>query len=312
MIEKNKPADTDVISVEHVFKHFGNFQAVSDLSFHVPQAECFALLGPNGAGKTTMMNMLTGRILRDNKTQSKISVLGYDPNKNELDIKYNTGIVPQENNLDVELTVIENLLIYSKFYGIPKKEAVARIDELLVFMELTEKQNNLIKEISGGMQRRLIIARALLNSPCLLILDEPTTGLDPQVRQVIWEKLRVLKESGVTILLTTHYMDEAHQLCDNLLIMHQGKKIIEGNPHQLISEHMEAYVLEVLNRNLFGDVSCESLRCEKTASRLMLYADHLDDLQELSQKFGAGDYVLRPVNLEDLFLKVTGRGLHDG
>ncbi|MBU0992677.1 MAG: ABC transporter ATP-binding protein [Proteobacteria bacterium] len=312
MTDKNNSADEIAVEVEYVFKHFNAFQAVSDLSFCVPKATCFALLGPNGAGKTTMMNMLIGRILRDKISHSKISVLGYDPNKNELEIKYNTGIVPQENNLDVELTVIENLMVYSKFYGIPKKEASKRIHELLSFMELSEKRSSLIKQISGGMQRRLIIARALLNAPCLLILDEPTTGLDPQVRQAIWDKLRILKASGVTILLTTHYMDEAHQLCDNLLIMHQGKKIIEGNPHNLIRDHMEAYVLEIINKQLFNDTYCNTLRCERTATRLMLYTNQFEDLQTLSKTFGAADYVLRPTNLEDLFLKVTGRGLNDG
>ena len=312
MTDPRKNSGEPVVRVSNVFKHFGTFSAVSDLSFQVEKAGCFALLGPNGAGKTTMMHMLAGRVRRDRNPQSAIRVLGHDPDKNVLQIKYNTGIVPQENNLDVELTVVENLMIYSKFYGISQKEALKKIDELLEFMELSEKRNHLIREISGGMQRRLIIARALLNKPCLLILDEPTTGLDPQVRQAIWDKLRILKASGVTILLTTHYMDEAHQLCDNLVIMHQGKKIIEGNPHQLISDHMESYVLEIINKNLFNDVFCDAMRCEKTATRMMLYANHLEDLQLLSRNFGAGDYVLRPVNLEDLFLKVTGRGLNDG
>lgn len=177
-------------------------------------------------------------------------------------------------------------------------------------MELSEKKDSQIRQLSGGMQRRLIIARALLNSPCLLILDEPTTGLDPQVRQAIWDKLRLLKESGVTILLTTHYMDEAHQLCDNLAIMHKGKKIIEGNPHKLISDHMERFVLEILNKQRIDQISCNTMRWEKTGTRMMLYADSFEELQKLCNDFGAGDYMLRPVNLEDLFLKVTGRGLH--
>ncbi len=307
MSDKN---NTPVIKAKNVFKHFGKFKAVNNLNFEVDKATCFSLLGPNGAGKTTMMSMLTGKSLRDNLPDSKISVLGFDPNQDARKIKFNTGIVPQDNNLDVELTVIENLIIYSKFYGIPKKRAQETIDELLDFMELSEKKNNLIKQLSGGMQRRLVIARALLNSPSLLILDEPTTGLDPQVRQVIWDKLRLLKEQGVTILLTTHYLDEAQQLSDNLAIMHKGEKILEGSPHKLIEDCMENYVLEILNKDFFEKLSCDSIRCEKTTTRMMFYADTIEELQKLCNNFGAKDYILRPTNLEDLFLKVTGRGLN--
>lgn len=299
------------IYVEHATKHFGNFKAVHNLSFEVNKATCFGLLGPNGAGKTTMMNMLTGRVRADSDNGRIINVLGYDPAKNELEIRYLTGIVPQENNLDVELSVSQNLYIYSKFYGLPHNVASQRISELLEFMELTEKKAARIRELSGGMQRRLVIARALINSPHLLILDEPTTGLDPQVRQAIWDKMRMLKKTGVTIVLTTHYMDEAAQLCDDLIIMHKGEKILQGHPSALISKNLETYVLEILNTDVFSTIEAKGFRTEETAGRLMLYGDRLSSLETVTEPLNAGDFFLRPVNLEDLFLKVTGRTLHD-
>ncbi|WP_321492709.1 ABC transporter ATP-binding protein [uncultured Desulfobacter sp.] len=299
------------IYVERVTKHFKDFKAVHNLSFEVNKATCFGLLGPNGAGKTTMMNMLTGRVRADSDNGRIINVLGYDPAKNELEIRYLTGIVPQENNLDIELSVAQNLYIYSKFYGLPHNVASRRISELLEFMELTEKKAARIRELSGGMQRRLVIARALINSPHLLILDEPTTGLDPQVRQAIWDKMRMLKKTGVTIVLTTHYMDEAAQLCDDLIIMHKGEKILQGHPSTLISKNLETYVLEILNTDVFSTIETEGLRTEKTAGRLMLYSDRLSSLETVTEPLNAGDFFLRPVNLEDLFLKVTGRTLHD-
>src|SRR4030042_2313617 len=197
------------ILVNNVSKTYKKTEAVKNFSFKVKKTECFGIRGPNGAGKSTLMRMLSGKTLRDDPMHSEIKVFGYDPKKNELNIKFFSGIVPQEDNLDQELSVIQNLVIFSKFYNIKNIIASQRIENLLEFMELTNKKDSKIKHLSGGMKRRLIIVRALLNNPKLLILDEPTTGLDPQARHIIWDKLRILRNNGVTIMLTTHYMEEA-------------------------------------------------------------------------------------------------------
>ena len=300
------------IKVEKISKSFKKLKAVKDLSFEVETATCFGLLGPNGAGKSTTMNMICGKTRRDTSDNGIINVLGYDPKTDELNIKYLSGIVPQENNLDVELSVMNNLFIYARFYGIKKKDALPRIEYLLDFMELTEKKDSKIRTLSGGMQRRLIIARALINEPRLLILDEPTTGLDPQVRQLIWDKMRQLKNNGVTILLCTHYMEEAYQLSDNLIIMHNGEKVLEGNPIRLVKDSMEPWVMEVNAPDKLADTELPDIwRIEKTYSRMMIYAEHLDELNQAAKDLGAGDYMLRQSNLEDLFLKTTGSNLNE-
>ena len=233
------------ITVKNISKSFGKVNAVRDLSFEVEADTCYGFLGPNGAGKTTMMKMLYGKCTMGKNGDGSINVLGYDPANNELAIKYLSGVVPQENNLDEELDVISNLMVYSRFYALPRKAATSRIDYLLGFMELSDKRASRIRELSGGMQRRLVIARALMNNPKLLILDEPTTGLDPQVRHLIWDKLRQLKRHGTTILLTTHYMEEAFALCDTILIMDKGAGIIRGSPAELLAKNVEKYVLEI-------------------------------------------------------------------
>ena len=227
-----------VITVRNLNKSFGKIRAVRDLDFSVEPGICFGFLGPNGAGKTTVMKILYGKCTRDNNS-SEVNIFGYDPVNNELAIKYLSGVVQQEDNLDDELNVIQNLMIYSKFYNMPIDVARQRIEYLLGFLELSEKADSKIKELSGGMKRRLVIARALLNRPRLLILDEPTTGLDPQVRHLIWDKIRQLKKQETTVLLTTHYMEEAFELGDNLLILHKGEKIMEGRPKQLLNENIE-------------------------------------------------------------------------
>ena len=300
------------IQAESIYKSFRNLKAVRNLSFQVKQAECFGLLGPNGAGKTTMMKILIGRSRRDVKPEGTINVFGYDPDKDELSIKFLSGVVPQENNLDAELSVRQNLFIYARFYGLKKKKVESRIDYLLDFMELTEKKDAKIRELSGGMKRRLIIARALINEPQLLILDEPTTGLDPQVRHLIWDKLRMLKKEGVTILLTTHYMEEAFQICDRLIIMHNGEKMMEGSPGTLIQEHMEPYVLEILDPSHVEEHNFpENVRLEATNSRVLLYSEELGVLEGLSRRYSTGNFYLRQSNLEDLVLKTTGRQLYE-
>lgn len=303
-----------VIEARQVVKRYDTLTAVKGLSFEVPEAVCFGLLGPNGAGKTTMMKMIYGKALRSNPGESELSVFGFDPQHEALHVKSIAGVVPQEDNLDEELSVEQNLYVYSRFYGLKRSVARQRINELLDFMELTEKRKDNIRELSGGMKRRLTIARALLNQPKLLILDEPTTGLDPQVRQMIWDKLRKLKKEGVTILLTTHYMEEAYSICDNILIMHRGEKVMEGNPHRLILEHMEPYILQVHSREalacLEGKIAPD-VRAEHTEEAAMFFSNQLSSLESLTRCLKPGEFFIRQTNLEDLFLKTTGRGLNE-
>ena len=299
------------IKAENVEKAFKELKAVNRLSFEVPRGICFGFLGPNGAGKTTMMKIIYGAATRDSYKTDTLSVFGYDPGKNELAIKYLSGIVPQEDNLDVELSVQENLVIYSKFYGLSGSKARPRIESVLEFMELADRKEARIRELSGGMKRRLLIARALINNPQLLILDEPTTGLDPQVRHHIWDKLRSLKKNGVTILLTTHYMEEAYQICDDLIIMNEGAKVLQGHPGELINEHIESYVLEILNTDNGLKEIPPSIRTESNHNRQLLYADDFDQIKKISDRFRAGEFILRQSNLEDVFLRITGSNLHE-
>ncbi len=304
------------IQVKNLNKTFGGFKAVDGLDFHVERAECFGLLGPNGAGKTTSMKIIYGMAEPDKTTDTEISVFGLSPESDALSIKAVSGIVPQQDNLDIELNVTDNLLIYSKFYGIPSREAKARVEELLAFMELKEKARAKVRELSGGMQRRLTIARALLNRPKILILDEPTTGLDPQVRHLIWNKLRELKEKGVTILLTTHYMDEAFQICDRIIIMDKGKKIIEGNPRKLLTDNLEKYVMEIYGIYRDEDTCLKffkenGIRYEFFMDTLFAFCNDSTLLAGFGDTLRNEDYHIRRSNLEDLFLKVTGRSLNE-
>jgi lipooligosaccharide transport system ATP-binding protein len=302
-----------VIQVSNVSKTYGALTAVKGLSFTVGRSACVGLLGPNGAGKTTMMNMIYAKCLRDPGPGSSISVFGYDPARNELDIKFLSGVVPQENNLDEELNVRQNLWVYAKLYGMQRRSAEQRIGELLDFMELGEKRAVKIKELSGGMKRRLIIARALLNSPRLLILDEPTTGLDPQVRHVIWDKLRQLKRDGLTILLTTHYMEEASEICDAVLIMHKGVKVMEGAPRLLVQTGIERFVLEIRGRDALPRAAellqDQPVRREESTDSVRFYSAQNDALQALAARLGPGECHIRETNLEDLFLQATGSTL---
>ena len=304
-----------VIRVHNISKSFGRVRAVCDLDFEVEEGTCFGLLGPNGAGKTTMMKMLYGRSSRDHRNDGTIDVFGYDPVRDELAIKYLSGVVPQENNLDDELNVIQNLMIYSKFYGLPGRVARQRIEVLLDFLELSEKMKAGIRELSGGMQRRLVIARALLNNPRLLILDEPTTGLDPQVRHLIWDKLRQLRSQGTTILLTTHYMEEAFQICDTVLIMDKGRKILEDDPRGLLKNNIEAYVLEVPIANGKPAIDESALpagvRPDRAEGTQRFYADQIDPLKAVVDKLSGNQHYLRQSTLEDVFLKATGRALNE-
>jgi lipooligosaccharide transport system ATP-binding protein len=304
-----------VIHVEHLYKSFGDVKAVIDLSFDVTARKCHAFLGPNGAGKTTAMKVLYGKAIPDPHEETKISVFGHDPRRAELKIKTMSGVVPQEDNLDVELNVYQNLRVFSRFYNMSKAEAEKRIDYLLEFMELREKKKNRVRELSGGMKRRLIIARALLNSPTLLIMDEPTTGLDPQVRQLIWDKLRDLMKSGVTILLSTHYMEEAYQISDVLMIMDKGRKVVEGSPRGLLDNQVEPHVLELNDLNLLEQFETKlngtDVRREESTQRVVFYSHDAGALERAADSIPRGAYIMRNSNLEDLFLRVTGRHLNE-
>jgi lipooligosaccharide transport system ATP-binding protein len=301
------------ITVKDISKSFGKVNAVHNLSFEVEADTCYGFLGPNGAGKTTMMKMLYGKCTKGQN--GSINVLGYDPVSNELAIKYLSGVVPQENNLDEELDVISNLMVYSRFYALPRKAATSRIDYLLDFMELSDKRASRIRELSGGMQRRLVIARALMNNPKLLILDEPTTGLDPQVRHLIWDKLRQLKRHGTTILLTTHYMEEAFALCDTILIMDKGAGILRGSPAELLTKNVEKHVLEITGSNSLETIAdaalLQKLRIDRTQETTRVYCDDDQILRQISGRLQNAHYFLRQTTLEDVFLKTTGRALNE-
>ena len=304
----------NAIIVKNISKSFGDIRAVRELSFSVKADSCFGFLGPNGAGKTTMMKMLYGKSRRDKNCPGSMDIFGYEPKNNELNIKYISGVVPQDNNLDEELNVIQNLQVYARFYNMPKPVVKDRIEYLLDFLELSDKIQAKTRELSGGMKRRLVIARALLNEPKLLILDEPTTGLDPQVRHLIWDKLRQLKKSGTTILLTTHYMEEAFQICDDLIIMHKGQSILEGKPLDLLDENIEKFVLELFSEESLKHIQTgempKGVRIDTGNDMLRLYSDSMDALRQVANMLQSNHYHLRQANLEDVFLKATGRTLN--
>lgn len=305
-----------IIDVAHLYKSYGSFRAVKNVSFRVHKSTCVAFLGPNGAGKTTTMKTLYGRTVPDTHSDTLMRVFDQDPRTNELEIKAKTGIVPQEDNLDVELNVAQNLSIYAAFYGLSRSFTEHQIDYLLEFMELGDRRKARVRELSGGMKRRLIIARALLNNPELLILDEPTTGLDPQVRQVIWDKLHGLKKNGTTILLTTHYMDEAYQLADHVIIMDKGEAVMAGSPRELLEQHMESHVFELTDPGLADTVegklkASDTWRREDSTVRILYYCSDQSTLHRMTASVPVGTYIVRPVNLEDLFIRATGRRLNE-
>lgn len=304
----------DVIVAKNVFKTYKNLQAVAGISFIVKEKETFGILGPNGAGKSTTFRMIYGFTPL---TSGQLTVLGMDIGKQARAIKARLGVVQQENNLDPDLTVLQNLLVYASFYSIPKSKALSKSMELLKFFDLQEKAGEKVEQLSGGMKRRLTIARALLNNPKIIILDEPTTGLDPQARILVWQQMRLLKERGVTIMLTTHYLEEASQLCDRLIIMDKGVILDEGEPNQLVEHHTGLEVLEVSGASLnaaqvlsqAGYLAKDHLAMGDT---LFIYPREnaqkvLSILQELPNSFSR--LVIRPATLEDVFLKLTGRGL---
>jgi len=305
-----------VILFENVHKSYRDVKAVDGISFDVMPSICFGLLGRNGAGKSTIMRILYRKAERDASPRATVSVFGLDPERSELAIKCRSGVVPQDDNLDEELDVTQNLNVFARLYGMAAARAKQRIAELLDFMELSEKSRANIRELSGGMKRRLVIVRALLHEPRLLILDEPTTGLDPQVRHTIWEKLRQLKRGGLTIVLTTHYMEEAFQLCDDVLIIEKGQAVLRGHPKHLVEHHIEPYVLELTDATLapraIERLPKGSARVEQSNGAVRIYAADYAALTAAADQLPPGDHHLRPSNLEDVFLKATGRRLDAG
>lgn len=300
-----------VIDARGIEKSFGTLKAVDGVSLQVETGECFGILGPNGAGKTTTIKMLHGAVEPDS---GSLRVLGRDVATQSRLIRAQMGIVSQEDTLDRDLTVYENLWVYAGFFSISKQASLSRIEYLIDFMQLREKWDSQIKTLSGGMKRRLHIARSLIHEPKFLILDEPTTGLDPQARHLVWHRLRELKAQGLTILLTTHYMEEAAQMCDRIGIMDGGKFLVEGPPQTLVHEKVGDEVYE-----LKGGASAEfldslqglSVTTEIVADILYLYSRNGTGVMEHLISRGRKDFLRRPATLEDLFLKLTGRELRD-
>jgi lipooligosaccharide transport system ATP-binding protein len=302
-----------LIKAEGLTKRFGDFTAVDSIDFHVESGETFGFLGPNGAGKTSTMRMI-GAV--SPVTEGKLTVLGLDPAVSGDVIKQRMGVVPQQDTLDFELTLYENLLVYGRYFGLPKDLIKTRADELLEFVQLNERRNSKVEPLSGGMKRRLTIARALINEPELLLLDEPTTGLDPQARHVLWDRLYRLKQQGVTQVLTTHYMDEAEQLCDRLVVMDRAKIVAEGSPRELIARYVQREVVELRfegSPELDGRLEGVGERIEVLADRVLIGTDDGDATAHAVHERGVNveSLLVRRSTLEDVFLTLTGRTLVD-
>jgi lipooligosaccharide transport system ATP-binding protein len=297
-------------------KRFGSFVAVAGIDFEIAPGEAFGFLGPNGAGKTSTMRMV-GCV--SPRSGGDLRVLGLDPAHDGPLIRSRLGVVPQEDNLDTELTVWDNLMIYGRYFDLPRAEIRERAAELLDFVQLSDRRDSRVDPLSGGMKRRLTIARALLNRPELMLLDEPTTGLDPQARHLLWDRLYQLKRSGVTLVLTTHYMDEAEQLCDRLVIMDNARIVAEGSPRRLIADNVTREVVEV-RLAIDADVGYEASRLkrygdriEALADRVLVYADEGDAVANAvsNDGFDVESVLVRRASLEDVFLILTGRSLED-
>jgi lipooligosaccharide transport system ATP-binding protein len=308
------PSDP-LIHARGLTKRFGQFTAVDSIDFDVAVGESFGFLGPNGAGKTSTMRMIgcTSPI-----SAGALEVMGMDPAVHGPQIRARLGVVPQQDTLDTELTVRENLAIYGRYFGLSRAEVGRRADELLEFAQLTERANDQVEPLSGGMKRRLTIARSLINEPTLLLLDEPTTGLDPQARHLLWDRLYRLKQRGVTLVLTTHYMDEAEQLCDRLVVMDKAKIVAEGSPRELIERYSTREVTELrfapgIAETLDGRLEGIAQRVEHLPDRVLLYADDGEAAAVAVHERGLKPetVLVRRSSLEDVFLRLTGRSLID-
>ncbi len=300
-----------IVSARNLTKKFGDLTAVDGISFDIQEGECFGFLGPNGAGKTSTVRMIH---CVSPVTSGTLTVDGLPAHVDNRDIKKITGLIPQEITLDVDLTVFENLIIFAKFFDIPRREAKTRIAELLKFTELEAKRDSRINALSTGMKRRLLVARALLNRPRIIVADEPTTGLDPQARHLIWQRLRQLKNEGATLILTTQYMEEAQQLCDRIVVMHQGKFLREGVPTQLVADEIGRVVIEVRapkedDERLVAELGSYTCGHERVGDTLFFYCRDGHDMMKKLVELDLPDYLTRPAGLEDVFLKLTGRGL---
>jgi len=304
-----------VIEARELTKTYGDLRAVDTISFEVASGESFGLLGPNGAGKSTTMRMIGGTSLR---TSGTLTVNGLDPEVHGPQVRANLGVVPQQDNLDTELRARDNLIMYGRYFGLPYSYLRGKADELLEFAQLTDKAKEKVDNLSGGMKRRLTIARALVNEPRVLLLDEPTTGLDPQARHILWDRLFRLKEQGVTLIVTTHFMDEAEQLCDRLIVMDHGVIVAEGSPAALIREYSTREVLELRfgserNAALVDRLRGLADRIEPLPDRVLLYTDDGEAALETVRRDGLEPLtsLVRRSSLEDVFLRLTGRSLVD-
>ena len=302
-----------MIHARGLVKRFGDFTAVNAIDLDVPRGEAFGFLGPNGAGKSSTMRMI-GCV--SPVTDGTLRVLGLDPATHGPQIRARLGVVPQQDSLDNELTVRENVLIYGRYFGLPRRVLRPKIDELLDFVQLRDRGGDRVEPLSGGMKRRLTIARSLVNDPDLLLLDEPTTGLDPQARHVVWDRLFRLKQRGVTLVLTTHYMDEAEQLCDRLVVMDHGRIVAEGSPRQLIARYSTREVVEVRFEGERPDgVAFDGLadRAEELPDRVLLYTGDGDATAArlAERELPPHSTLVRRSTLEDVFLHLTGRTLVD-
>lgn len=302
-----------VIQATGLTKTFGDLVAVDAIDFSVAEGETFGFLGPNGAGKTSTMRMIGAT---SPVSGGELSVLGLNPTTDGPKLRSRLGVVPQENNLDEDLSVYDNLMMYGRYFDMSRAEIRGRIDELLDFVELTEKRDAKIQALSGGMKRRVVIARGLIHDPDIFILDEPTTGLDPQARHALWDRLYRLKQQGVTLIITTHYMDEAEQLCDRLVVMDHGKIVAEGSPRSLIDEHAPGEVVELrfpvgVLESLTDRIEDLVPRTEILADRALLYTDDAEGaINTVTAKGLEPETVLaRRSTLEDVFLRLTGRSL---
>ncbi|HEY8589021.1 MAG TPA: ATP-binding cassette domain-containing protein [Naasia sp.] len=304
---------TAVILAQDLQKRYGEVAAVAGIDFAVQPGEAFGLLGPNGAGKSTTMRML-GAV--SSRTGGNLEILGLDPDRHGPEIRARLGVVPQSDNLDRELRVRDNLIVYGRYFGMTRRELGPRADALLEFAQLGDRAKAKVEELSGGMKRRLTIARALINDPRILLLDEPTTGLDPQARHILWDRLFRLKEQGTTLVLTTHYMDEAEQLCDRLVVVDKGAIMAEGSPAQLIARYSSREVLEVRFGSEQNARAAEQLaglgdRLEVLPDRILVYSDNGE--RELAALTARGlaplTSLVRRSSLEDVFLRLTGRSL---
>ena len=310
--KENGLGPESVITAHKLTKRFRDVVAVDGIDFAIDQGECFGFLGPNGAGKTTIMKMI-GCI--SPVTEGELLVEGKSVVRDQRAIKSQLGVVSQADSLDPDLSVIQNLVAYSRFFNLPRKTANVRIWEALDLFQLRGKAHQRPDELSGGMRRRLLIARALLNQPKILLLDEPTTGLDPQSRHLVWEKLRHLKAQGITIVLTTHNMEEAAYLCDRLVVMDLGRVLVEGRPQELVRTHAGEEVLEILASQdrkvaLLDAVRGRGLKIEDTGDTVLVYGE--DGALSVADDWLDGSQVIkRPANLEDVFLRLTGRGLRE-